>query len=178
MVRNKVVPASAHREFYKLIYDSLSRRPSLPGFCCTGRLGHAAVAPRYLYRPKSGVSVFYLYATDDNKDLWHANDDWNSGWSHILCSMQRWGFVRSTKRCRHCILGLYYSAYLRQEFQNLTCNPPPPSCGLYSIHCTFYNALTSGTPEPEFLKMFWRLKSLFKGQRVQQGSYRLQFFLW
>jgi hypothetical protein len=36
-------------------------------------------------------------------------------------------------------------------------------------------------PEPEFLNIYWRLKSrlfatscLFKGQRVQQGSYRLQ----
>ncbi len=63
-----MVTASVQREFFKLIDDSLSRRPSLPGFCCTGRLGHAAVAPRYLDRPKSGVSVFCLYATDDNKD--------------------------------------------------------------------------------------------------------------
>ncbi len=38
--------------------------------------------------------------------------------------------------------------------------------------------------EPEFLNIYWRLESrlfakscLFKGQRVQQGSYRLQFLL-
>jgi hypothetical protein len=53
---------------------------------------------------------------------------------------QRWGIVRSTKRCRHCILGC--SAYLRLESQNLTRSPfPPSSCGvylqrtLYTEHC-------------------------------------------
>ncbi len=38
---------------------------------------------------------------------------------------QRKGTVRSAKRCRHCILSLLYSAYLRLESQNLTHNPPP-----------------------------------------------------
>jgi hypothetical protein len=40
------------------------------------------------------------------------------------------------------------------------------------------------SPEPEFLNIYWRLKSrlfeescLFKGQSVQQGSQWLQFFV-
>jgi hypothetical protein len=39
---------------------------------------------------------------------------------------QRWGIVRSAKRCRHCILGLLFSASVRLEPQNLTGNPSPP----------------------------------------------------
>ncbi len=31
--------------------------------------------------------------------------------------------MRSAKRCRHCVLCLLYSAYLRLGSQNLTCNP-------------------------------------------------------
>ncbi len=54
---------------------------------------------------------------------------------------QRWGTVRSAKRCRrHCILGLMYSAYFRRESQNLTRNPCPPTAegGLYSVHSTVH----------------------------------------
>jgi hypothetical protein len=46
---------------------------------------------------------------------------------------QRWVVVRSAKRCRHCILGLLDSAYLRLESQNLTCTPV--QCILYTEHC-------------------------------------------
>jgi hypothetical protein len=52
--------------------------------------------------------------------------------------------------------------------------PSPP------VQCTLNTASNYGTLGPEFLNIYWRLKSrlpvkscLFTGQRVQQGLYRL-----
>ncbi len=50
----------------------------------------------------------------------------------------RWGNVRSAKRCRHCILGLLYSAYFGARVLNLTRNPCPSTavgCTVYTEHC-------------------------------------------
>ncbi len=59
---------------------------------------------------------------------------------------QKWGIVRSAKRCHHCILGWLYSAYLRLESQNLTCNPCPPTAvdGIVHIHATLNTVSKSG----------------------------------
>jgi hypothetical protein len=58
---------------------------------------------------------------------------------------QRWSIVRSAKRCRHCILGLPYSAYFRLDSQNLTRHPPPQMWTVqYSVHCTRNTASNSG----------------------------------
>ncbi len=60
--------------------------------------------------------------------------------------IQRWGSLRSAKRCRRCILGLLYSANLKLESPNLT------QCSVYSVQCTLYTGggagymSNSGTP--------------------------------
>ncbi len=51
---------------------------------------------------------------------------------------QRWGIVRSAKRCRWCLLGLTYSASLNLESQNLT------QCSVYCAHCTVHNCWGQG----------------------------------
>ncbi len=61
----------------------------------------------------------------------------------LYICVQRWGIVRSAKRCRHCILGFLYSAYLRSESQNLTRNPFPPPV---QCNSTLSTASNSGTP--------------------------------
>jgi hypothetical protein len=48
---------------------------------------------------------------------------------------QRCGILRSANRCRHCILGLLYSSYLKLESQNLARNP----CPLIAVDCTVYS---------------------------------------
>jgi hypothetical protein len=60
---------------------------------------------------------------------------------HLLCWYQRWGIVRSAKRCRHCIVDFLYSDYLRLESQNSTPNPCSPT----AVDCILFTVLNSGT---------------------------------
>jgi hypothetical protein len=48
---------------------------------------------------------------------------------HFVYTKQRCGILRSSKKCRHCILGLKHSANLKLESQNLT------HYSVYSVHC-------------------------------------------
>jgi hypothetical protein len=54
----------------------------------------------------------------------------------ITAAEMRYREISKETSRRNCILDLQYSAYLRLESQNLTRNPPPCSCELYSIYCT------------------------------------------
>ncbi len=54
----------------------------------------------------------------------------------LLCTAaQRWGIVRSAKRCHRCILGLMYSASSKLESQNLA------QCSVCSVHCMYSHQL-------------------------------------
>jgi hypothetical protein len=60
--------------------------------------------------------------------------------------------VRSTKRCRHCILGyilLFESSVLDFDMQPL----PPNSCGMYSVHCKLRRYSQSGYDRDEMVEI-------------------------
>ncbi len=92
-----------------------------------GTTASTSLVRRYQFHSNDNLATMSLIRCCQ----YHSND--------ILA--QRWGIVRSTKRCRHCILGQLYSAYLRQESQNLTRIPSPP----YTAHCTLNTGSDSGT---------------------------------
>ncbi len=53
--------------------------------------------------------------------------------------------MRLAKKCRHCNLGWLLFCLFEARSQNLTSNPSPPPCRVYTVHCTLNTASNSGT---------------------------------
>jgi hypothetical protein len=59
-------------------------------------------------------------------------------WTLVHILHERWGFLRSAKRCHHCILGLMCSANLKLDSQNLM------HCSVYTVQCIVYSPQLCG----------------------------------